>query len=160
MKAAIRDDDPVVFLDHELMYGKNFNISDEVLDKDFSLEIRKAKIEVEGTDVTLVEFSRSVDHSLNAAKILKEEHGISDEAINLQTIQPLDRKSIIDSVRKTNRLVTVEDKWPQNGVGSEICAIMMESSAFDHQDAQLKELLEWICQLLIRNLLKIGIPKS
>ncbi len=138
LKAAIRDDNPVVFLEHELMYGKKFEISNEALDKDFTVEIGKAKVELEGTDVTLVGFSRSVDHSLNAAKILREEHGISAEVINLRTIRPLDRKAIIDSVKKTNRLVTVEDGWPQNGVGAEICALMMETSAFDYLDAPVE----------------------
>jgi len=138
LKASIRDNNPVVFLEHELMYGKEFYISDEALDKDFTIEIGKAKVELEGTDVTLVGFSRSVDHSLNAAKILKEQHGISAEVINLRSVRPLDRKAIVDSVKKTNRLVTVEDGWPQSGVGAEICALMMETSAFDYLDAPVE----------------------
>lgn len=140
LKAAIRDNNPVVFLEHELMYGKEFDISEEALDKDYTIEIGKAKIEQEGTDVTLVGFSRSVDHSLNAAKILKEQHGVSAEVINLRSIRPLDRKTIIESVKKTNRLVTVEDGWPQSGVGAEICALMMETSAFDYLDAPVERI--------------------
>lgn len=138
LKAAIRDDNPVVFLEHELMYGKDFDITEEALDKDFTIEIGKAKIEVEGTDCTIVGFSRSVDHSLRAAKILKEEHGINAEVINLRSIRPLDRKTIIDSVKKTHRLITVEDGWPQSGVGAEICGLMMETSAFDYLDAPVE----------------------
>lgn len=140
LKAAIRDDNPVVFLEHELMYGKEFPITDEALDKDFTIEIGKAKVEVEGTDVTIVGFSRSVDHALKAAHTLKEEHGISAEVINLRSVRPLDRKAIIDSVKKTHRLVTVEDGWPQNGVGAEICGLMMESSAFDYLDAPVERI--------------------
>lgn len=140
LKASIRDNNPVVFLEHELMYGKEFETSDAAMDKDYTIEIGKAKIEQEGTDVTLVGFSRSVDHSLNAAKILKEQHGISAEVINLRTIRPLDRKTIIESVKKTNRLVTVEDGWPQSGVGAEICALMMETSAFDYLDAPVERI--------------------
>jgi pyruvate dehydrogenase E1 component beta subunit len=140
LKAAVRDDNPVVFLEHELMYGKEFDITEDVLGVDYTVEIGKAKIERVGTDVTIVGFSRSVDHALNAAKVLYEEHGISAEVINLRSIRPLDRKCIIDSVKKTHRLVTVEDGWPQNGVGAEICGLMMESSAFDYLDAPVERI--------------------
>lgn len=75
---------------------------------------------------------------MKAAEILKDEHGISCEVINLRSIRPLDRKAIIDSVKKTNRLVTVEDGWPQSGVGAEICGLMMETSAFDYLDAPVE----------------------
>lgn len=138
LKAAIRDDNPVVFLEHELMYGKDFEISEAALDKDFLLPIGKAKVEVQGTDCTIVGFSRSVDWALQAEKILREQHGISAEVINLRSVRPLDRKTIIESVKKTHRLVTVEDGWPQSGVGAEICALMMETSAFDYLDAPVE----------------------
>ena len=138
LKASIRDDNPVVFLEHELMYGKEFEVSDEAQGNDYLIEIGKAKIEMPGTDWTIVGFSRSVDHSLRAAEILKTKHGISAEVINLRTIRPLDRKTIVDSVKKTHRLVTVEDGWPQSGVGAEICALMMESGAFDYLDAPVE----------------------
>ena len=138
LKASIRDDNPVVFLEHELMYGKDFDITEEALDKDFTIEFGKAKIERPGTDCTIVGFSRSVDWSLRAAQQLQEQHGISCEVINLRSIRPLDRDAIIKSVKKTNHLVTVEDGWPQNGVGAEICALMMESSAFDYLDAPVE----------------------
>lgn len=120
------------------MYGKEFDISDAALDKDFVIEIGKAKVELQGTDCTIVGFSRSVDYALDAAKILKDQHGISAEVINLRSVRPLDRKAIIDSVKKTHRLITVEDGWPQSGVGAEICALMMESSAFDYLDAPVE----------------------
>lgn len=138
LKASIRDDNPVVFLEHELMYGKDFDITDEALDKDFTIEFGKAKIERAGTDVTLVGFSRSVDWSLKAAQKLQDEYGVSAEVINLRSIRPLDRQTIIESVKKTHHLVTVEDGWPQSGVGAEICALMMESSAFDYLDAPVE----------------------
>lgn len=138
LKSAIRDDNPVVFLEHELMYGKEFEVSDEAQGHDYLIEIGKAKIELAGTDCTIVGFSRSVDHSLRAAEILKTKHGINAEVINLRSIKPLDRHTIVESVKKTHRLVTVEDGWPQSGVGAEICALMMESSAFDYLDAPVE----------------------
>jgi pyruvate dehydrogenase E1 component beta subunit len=120
------------------MYGKEFDISDEACGEDFTIEIGKAKIEVEGSDCTIIGFSRSVDHALNAAAKLQKDHGINAEVINLRSIRPLDRKTIIESVKKTHRLVTVEDGWPQSGVGAEICGLMMESSAFDYLDAPVE----------------------
>jgi pyruvate dehydrogenase E1 component beta subunit len=86
----------------------------------------KAKIEREGKDVTIVTFSRMVGESLEVAKILEKE-GISIEVVNLRTLRPLDRDTIVKSVMKTHRLVTVEEGWPNCGIGSEICGIMMES---------------------------------
>jgi pyruvate dehydrogenase E1 component beta subunit len=137
LKAAIRDPNPVVFLENELMYGQAFDISEEALDKDFVIPIGKAKIEREGKDVTIVTFSRQVGFSLEAAKKLAEE-GISVEVINLRSIRPLDEATIINSVKKTNRVITVEEGWPHFGVGSEIAALIMESDAFDYLDAPLE----------------------
>ena len=93
----------------------------------------------EGKDITLVSFSKPVGYCLQAAEILEKE-GVSCEVINLRTIRPLDRKSIVDSVKKTHRLVVVEEGWPQCGVGAEICALMMESSAFDYLDAPVERI--------------------
>ncbi|KAG0274007.1 pyruvate dehydrogenase E1, beta subunit, partial [Linnemannia gamsii] len=135
LKAAIRDPNPVVVLENELMYGISFPMSEAALSKDFVLEIGKAKIEKEGTDVTIVAHSRSVGFALEAAQLLEKEGICSAEVINLRSIRPLDTETIIKSVKKTNRLVTVEGGWPQYGVGSEICAQIMESEAFDHLDA-------------------------
>ena len=85
--------------------------------------------------MTIVSFSRQMKYSLEAAEKLQAEHGVSAEVINLRSIRPLDRETIINSVKKTNRIVSVEDGWPQSGVGSEIAAVLMETSAFDHLDA-------------------------
>jgi pyruvate dehydrogenase E1 component beta subunit len=134
MKAAIRDPNPVVFLEHELMYGVSMPVSAECLDKDFLIPFGKAKVEREGTDVTLVAFSRPVAKCLAAAEKLAE-HGVSAEVINLRSLRPLDRETIIASVKKTGRLVSVEDGWPQSGIGAEIGALIVESEAFDYLDA-------------------------
>lgn len=137
LKAAIRSDNPVVFLENEIMYGEAFNVSDAVLDKDFLLPIGKAKIQREGKDVTLVTFSKVVGVALKAAADLEKE-GISAEVINLRSIRPLDRDTIIESVKKTGRLVTIEEGWPQCGVGAEIAAMIVESDAFNYLDAHVE----------------------
>lgn len=126
LKAAIRDPDPVVFLENEILYGVPFEVSPEVLEKDFLLPFGKAKVELTGDNVTLVGFSKSVGTCLEAAAILASS-GISAEVINLRSIRPLDFETIANSVVKTNHLVTVESGWPQSGVGSEICARVIES---------------------------------
>ncbi|PIA50958.1 hypothetical protein AQUCO_01100046v1 [Aquilegia coerulea] len=132
LKAAIRDPDPVVFLENELLYGESFPISAEALDSSFALPIGKAKIEREGKDVTIVTYSKM------AAEILSKE-GISAEVINLRSIRPLDRPAINASVRKTNRLITVEEGFPQHGVGAEICASVVEES-FEYLDAPVERI--------------------
>lgn len=134
MKAAIRDNNPVVVLENELLYGVSFPFSDEAQRDDFVLPIGKAKIERAGTDVSIVTFSRMVGYSLEAAKLLEKE-GISAEVINLRTLRPLDHKTVIESVKRTSRMVTVEEGWPQCGVGAELCSLVMESEAFDYLDA-------------------------
>lgn len=126
LKAAIRDPDPVVFLENELMYGIPFEVSDEVMSKDFLLPIGKAKIEREGDRITLVAHSKAVGTCLEAAKDLSSS-GIECEVINLRSLRPLDTETILKSVMKTNNLVTVEQGWPQHGVGAEICARVIES---------------------------------
>nr|QKY14960.1 pyruvate dehydrogenase E1 component subunit alpha - subunit beta (PDh-E1 BETA) [Polytomella parva] len=132
LKAAIRDPDPVVFLENEILYGQSFPVTPEILDPDFTLPIGKAKVMREGKDVTIVAFSKMVGYSLKAAEALEAE-GISVEVINLRSIKPLDRETIVKSVRKTHRLVTLEEGWPQSGVGSEIATVVMED-AFDELD--------------------------
>lgn len=138
LKAAIRDPDPVVFLENELLYGESFPVSAEVLDSSFSLPIGKAKIEKEGKDVTITAFSKMVGLALKAADILAKE-GINAEVINLRSIRPLDRATINASVRKTNRLVTVEEGFPQHGVGAEICTSVIEES-FGYLDAPVERI--------------------
>lgn len=130
LKAAIRDPNPVIVLENEVMYGKSFECP---TDEDFVIPFGKAKIERAGTDVTLVAYSISVGWALEAAEKLAEE-GISAEVINLRSLRPLDTHTIIESVKKTNRLVTVEEGWAFANIGSEISAQVMEH-AFDYLDA-------------------------
>jgi len=138
LKAAIRDPDPVVFLENELLYGESFPVSAECLDPSFCLPIGKAKIEREGKDVTITAFSKMVGYALQAAQELEKE-GISAEVINLRSIRPLDRATINASVRKTSRLVTVEEGFPQHGIGAEICASVVEES-FEYLDAPVERI--------------------
>mmetsp|Transcript_17511 Transcript_17511/g.35134 ORF Transcript_17511/g.35134 Transcript_17511/m.35134 type:complete len:307 (+) Transcript_17511:2-922(+) len=137
IKAAIRDPNPVVMLENELLYGVSFPMSEAAQSSDWVVPIGKARTMREGTDVSIVTFSRMTQVSLDAAEQLAQE-GISCEVINLRTIRPLDRDAIINTVLKTNRLVTVEEGWPQSGVGSEIAALVMESAAFDYLDAPVE----------------------
>ena len=132
LKAAIRDPNPVVFLENEVLYGQSFEVPDV---EDWVVPIGKAKILREGSDVTIVSFSRPLQHALEAADALAEE-GIRAEVIDLRTIRPLDTETIINSVKKTNRIISLEEGWPQSGIGSEIAALVMEQ-AFDHLDAPL-----------------------
>uniref|UniRef100_A0AAX7TCU7 Pyruvate dehydrogenase E1 component subunit beta n=1 Tax=Astatotilapia calliptera TaxID=8154 RepID=A0AAX7TCU7_ASTCA len=134
LKAAIRDENPVVVLENELLYGVPFEMSEEAQSKDFTIPIGKAKIERQGNSITLVAHSRYVGHCLDAAAVLAKE-GIECEVINLRTIRPMDVESIETSVMKTNHLVTVEGGWPQFGVGAEICARIMEGPAFNYLDS-------------------------
>eukprot|EP00980_Cylindrotheca_fusiformis_P010428 scaffold2315_cov113-Cylindrotheca_fusiformis.AAC.21 len=137
IKSAIRDPNPVVVLEHELMYGVSFPMTDEAQSKDFLVPIGKAKIEVEGTDVTLITYSKEVGLALEAAKAMKDK-GVSVEVINLRSIRPLDRDAILNSIKKTGRCVTLEQGWPQHGVGAEISAMIMETDAFNYIDAPME----------------------
>lgn len=134
MKAAIRDNNPVVILEHELLYGTEFPMSDEAQSKDFVIPFGKAKIEREGTDVTIVAFSKMVGLALESADALAAK-GVSCEVINLLSIRPLDRDAIVKSAKKTGRVVSIETGWPQCGIGSEIAAVLMETDAFNYLDA-------------------------
>ncbi len=130
LKAAIRDPNPVIFLENEVLYGQTFDVP---TDPDFVLPIGKAKIVRQGKDVTITAFSIMVGKALEAAEKLAEQ-GIEAEVIDLRTIRPLDVETIVASVKKTNRLVTTEEGWAFSGIGSEIAALMMEH-AFDYLDA-------------------------
>ena len=134
LKSCIRDPNPCVVLENELMYGVSFDMSEESLSSDFVVPLGKAKVERQGEHITLVSHSRPVGFCLEAAKLLEQQEGIRCEVINLRSIRPLDIDTVIASVKKTNRLVTVEGGWPMFGVGSEICAQIMESEAFDYLD--------------------------
>lgn len=137
-KAAVRDPNPVIFLENEIAYGESFEVSEDFLSNDFVLPIGKAKIEKEGTDITLVAHSRNVMHCMEAAEQLAKDYGVKAEVLNLRSIKPLDVPAIVASVKKTNHLVTVEAGFPAFGVGSEICAQIMESEAFDYLDAPVE----------------------
>ena len=130
LKSAIRDPNPVIFLENEILYGQSFEVPQV---DDWLVPIGKAKVVRPGKDVTITAFSLQVGHALAAADALAEE-GIEAEVIDLRTIRPLDKATIVESVKKTNRLVTVEEGWPFAGIGSELCAVMMEE-AFDWLDA-------------------------
>ena len=132
LKSAIRDPDPVIFLENEVLYGQSFNCPDS---EDFLIPIGKANIEKEGNDVTIIAFSIMVGKSIEAANILKE-NGINAEVINLRTLRPLDTETIINSVKKTNRVVTCEEGFPFSGIGAEISAMITEK-AFDWLDAPI-----------------------
>ena len=130
LKSAIRDPNPVIFLENEILYGQSFEVPD---DEDWTLPIGKAKIEKAGKDVTLVGYSIAVGICMEAAAKLAEE-GIDAEVINLRSIRPIDVETLVTSVQKTNRIVSVGEGWPTCGVGSEITQLMCEH-AFDYLDA-------------------------
>ncbi|MGX9965030.1 pyruvate dehydrogenase complex E1 component subunit beta [Roseomonas sp. F4] len=130
LRAAIRDPNPVIFLENEILYGQTFDCP---TDEDFILPIGKAKVEREGTDVTLVAFSIMVGMAMQAAEELAAQ-GISAEVINLRTLRPLDIETVVKSVKKTNRLVTLEEGWPYAGIGAEVAMQILEN-CFDDLDA-------------------------
>ena len=130
LKSAIRDPNPIIFLENEILYGQSFPLPDA---QDFTIPIGQAKVERQGTHVTLIAFSIMVGKALQAAEKLAAD-GIEAEVINLRTIRPLDIDTILKSVQKTNRVVTVEEGWAYSGIGSEISAQIMEK-AFDYLDA-------------------------
>jgi len=130
LKSAIRDPNPVIFLENEILYGRSFDVP--ALD-DFTVPIGKARIWREGSDATIVSFGIGMTYALEAADRLAEE-GISVEVVDLRTIRPMDTGAILDSVKKTNRLVTVEEGFPQSSVGNFITSVVMEQ-AFDYLDA-------------------------
>ncbi|MBV9522560.1 MAG: pyruvate dehydrogenase complex E1 component subunit beta, partial [Alphaproteobacteria bacterium] len=130
LKSAIRDPNPVVFLEHELVYGQSFEVP---VEGDYIVPIGRARIARKGDGVTIIAFSRMVQVAMEAAQKLAEE-GIVAEVIDLRTIRPLDVETIVASVKKTNRIVSVEEGWAPAGIGSEIAALVMEH-AFDWLDA-------------------------
>ncbi|KAJ5152819.1 pyruvate dehydrogenase E1 component beta subunit [Penicillium canariense] len=134
LKAAIRDPNPVVVLENELLYGQAFPMSEAAQKNDFVLPIGKAKIERPGKDLTIVTLSRCVGQSLTAAAELKQKYGVDAEVINLRSIKPLDVETIIASLKKTGRLMVVESGYPMFGVSSEILALSMEYG-FDYLTA-------------------------
>lgn len=154
LKSAIRDPNPVVFLEHELMYGRSFDVP---ADEDYLVPLGQAAIVKPGKDVTITAFSITVGMALEAAQEL-EKMGIDAEVIDLRTIRPLDKQTIIRSVMKTNRLVSVEEGWPFAGIGSEITTLVCED-AFDYLDAPpLRVTSEDVPLPYAANLEKLALP--
>ena len=156
LKSAIRDPNPVVFLENEILYGQNFDVP---TDPEFVIPIGKAKIERPGDDVTIVTYSRMVGVALEAADELAVE-GINAEIINLRSLRPLDTQTIVASIKKTNRVVSVEEGWPVASMGSEIAAITMEQ-AFDYLDAPVSRVCgEDVPMPYASNLEAAALPQS
>jgi pyruvate dehydrogenase E1 component beta subunit len=156
LKSAIRDPNPVIFLENEILYGKTFPVPK--LD-DYLVPIGKAKIVRPGKDVTILSWSIGMTYALEAAEELAKKH-IFAEVIDLRTIRPLDMATIIESVKKTGRCVTVEEGWPQFGVGSEISARIMDE-AFDYLDAPVKRVTgEDVPMPYAANLEKLALPNA
>jgi pyruvate dehydrogenase E1 component beta subunit len=131
LKSAIRDDNPVVFIEHESLYGAKGEVPD---DDEHLVPFGEAAVRREGEDVTIVGISRMAHVAEQAAAVLADEHEIEAEVIDPRTLRPLDLDTILASVRKTNRVVVVEEGWPQGGVGATLAALVQEH-AFDHLDA-------------------------
>ena len=131
LKAAIRDDNPVVFIEHEYLYGQRGEVPD---DEDHVTAFGRAAIRREGTDATIVGISRMALTAERAAEMLADEHQVEAEVIDPRTLRPLDLDTILESVRKTNRCVVVEEGWPHGGVGANLAALVQEQ-AFDDLDA-------------------------
>ena len=130
LKSAIRDDNPVIFIEHETLYGRR----GEVPDDGQPIRFGEAAVRRQGSDVTIVGISRMAETSLKGADQLSSEHGVEAEVIDPRTLRPLDLDTILESVRKTNRAVIVEEGWPHGGVGANLAALIQEQ-AFDHLDA-------------------------
>jgi pyruvate dehydrogenase E1 component beta subunit len=134
LKSAIRDDDPVIFMESEQMYGDK----GEVPEGEYTIPIGLAEIKREGNDVTVVSFGKIIKEAYKAAELLSSE-GIECEIIDLRTVRPMDHKTIIDSVKKTNRLVILEEAWPFGNVSTEI-TYQVQSQAFDYLDAPIEKI--------------------
>jgi pyruvate dehydrogenase E1 component subunit beta len=137
LKAAIRDDNPVIFVEHETLYGLRGDVPDSNGDGEHLLRFGEAAIRRQGSDVTLVGVLRMAHVAEQAAKTLSSEHGIEAEVIDPRTLRPLDLDTILESVRKTNRCVVVEEGWPHGGVGANLATLITEQ-AFDHLDAPVQ----------------------
>jgi pyruvate dehydrogenase E1 component beta subunit len=137
LKSAIRDDNPVIFVEHETLYGLRGDVPDANGDGDQLLRFGDAAIRREGSDVTLIGILRMAHVAEQAAKTLSSEHGVEAEVIDPRTLRPLDLDTILESVRKTNRCVVVEEGWPHGGVGANLSALITEQ-AFDDLDAPIQ----------------------
>ena len=156
LKSAIRDPNPIIFLENEILYGQSFPVP---VDDDWTVPIGKAKILREGSDVTILAFSIMVGKALEAAEALAAE-GINAEVVDLRSLRPLDIDTIVKSVKKTNRVVSCEEGWPFAGIGSEIAAIVMEH-AFDWLDAPVARVAGLDVPLpYAANLEKLALPQT
>lgn len=130
LRAAIRDENPVIFLEHELLYNEKFNVDnskDEII-------IGKAKIMKEGEDISIISYSRGLEIALQVEKILSTRN-IKAEIVNLRTLKPLDKNTIIKSVKKTNKVIVIEEGWSQSGIASEVISVVVENT-FDYLDTE------------------------
>jgi len=156
LKSAIRDPNPIIFLENEILYGQSFPVP---VDDDWTVPIGKAKVLREGSDVTILAFSIMVGKALEAAEALAAE-GINAEVVDLRSLRPLDIDTIVKSVKKTNRVVSCEEGWPFAGIGSEIAAIVMEH-AFDWLDAPVARVAGLDVPLpYAANLEKLALPQT
>ncbi len=156
LKSAIRDPNPVVFLEHEILYGQSFEVPDS---DEWLVPIGKAKVVRPGKDVTIIAFSIMVGKALQAAETLAAE-GIDAEVIDLRSLRPLDTATIVESVKKTNRLVTAEEGWAACGIGAELAAVIMEQ-AFDWLDAPVKRVAGVDVPMpYAANLEKLALPQA
>ncbi|NJL06433.1 MAG: pyruvate dehydrogenase complex E1 component subunit beta [Chloroflexaceae bacterium] len=137
LRSAIRDDDPVVFLENLALYNTKGDVPDEADDGDYTIPIGKATIARAGSDLTLIAYSRMAVLAMDIARRLEAEEGLSIEVIDLRSLRPLDRPTIIESVKKTGRAVVIEEGWLTYGIGAEIAATIQEH-AFDYLDAPVK----------------------
>ena len=156
LKSAIRDPNPVIFLENEILYGQTFEVPE---DDDWTVPIGKAKVVRAGGDVTIAAFSIMVGKALEAAEALAAQ-GIEAEVIDLRSLRPLDHETLIASIKKTNRLVTVEEGWPMAGIGAELAALAQEL-AFDWLDAPVAR----VCGLDVplpyaANLERLALPQA
>jgi pyruvate dehydrogenase E1 component beta subunit len=156
LKSAIRDPNPVIFLENEMLYGHSFDVP---ADPDYVVPLGKARVVRPGSDVTITAFSLMVSRALEAAEALAAD-GIDAEVIDLRTLRPLDTATIVESVKKTNRLVSVEEGWPFAGIGAEMAALMMEQ-AFDWLDAPVHRVTgEDVPMPYAANLEKLAVPQA
>jgi pyruvate dehydrogenase E1 component beta subunit len=159
LKAAIRDPNPVVFLEHECLYGETFMVPTNQNENEGVLPLGKAQVVRPGRDVTVVSFSYGMKHALAAAEALADQ-GISAEVIDLQTIRPLDKETVLASVKKTNRLVSCETGWPQGGVGAELIALVSEGAFFDLDAPPARVTGVDVPMPYAQNLEKLALPSS
>lgn len=156
LKAAIRDEDPVIFLESEIMYNMRGEVSDA---EDYVIPLGQCDIKREGTDVTLISYSKGIHHCLGAATELAKS-GVSAEVIDLMTLRPLDMETIVKSVKKTNRVVTVEEGWPYGGIGSEL-AYRISHDCFDWLDAPVTRVTQLDLPMpYAENLEHLALPDS